>query len=248
MNALANVVQARAGGEYQGFDKVRLPIGPLQVDPDKIQSTPDLIHQLVHVRVLLCGNRHEIFPDLLLDRVQVLLVHQVHLVQDQNRRSVFHTTRKNIDQLVIRNVVPNDDATVRDAESFHDSLDSCRSKLCQLERSCDRYSSLIRPVDSYIRRLLVQPNTHLVNLVQQGLQLTRLKYVQDQHDQVSIPGYRENSSPPSPARRGSTNYPGQVEDLNIGPIMPHDSWNNCQCGERVGGDLGLGIGQSVENG
>src|SRR5438128_3070027 len=122
MNPLANIIQGRTGGQDQWMLHVRATISGFQVDPDKIKRRPYSIPENFHVNILLCGQR-DIVTQVLLHGPKIFLVDQVNLVQNCQRRDIPSIPCHYIDQLIVRNVVSNDDTSVRYSVNLHDAFD-----------------------------------------------------------------------------------------------------------------------------
>src|SRR5438445_7098903 len=226
---------------------VRATISRFQVDPDKIKRRPYSTPENFHVNILL-RRQWNIVAQLLLCGTKVFLVDQVNLVQNRQGRNIPSIPRHYIDQLIVRNVVSNDDTSVRNPVNLHDPLDRFLGEPRQLYRAGNGGSSFVCPCDYNIWPLLIQTYTHRLKLVPQQLDLTRLKNVQDQKNQIGIPSDGEDALASSFARACAADYSRKVENLDVSPVQSHNSRNNGQCCECVCCDFGFRIRQSVENG
>src|SRR2546426_12767809 len=174
MNPLANIIQGRAGGQDQWMLHVRATISRFQVDPDKIKRRPYSIPENFHVNILL-RRQWNIVTQLLLCGTKVFLVDQVNLVQNRQGRNISSIPCHYIDQLIVRDVVSNDDSSVRYSVDLHDPLDRFLGEPRQLYRAGNGGFSFVFPCDFNILPLLVQTYTPRLKLAPHHLDLTRLE-------------------------------------------------------------------------
>src|SRR3989442_8479976 len=164
MNPLANIIQGRAGGQDQWMLHVRATISWFQVDPDKIKRRPYSIPENFHVNILL-RRQWNIVAQLLLCGTKVFLVDQVNLVQNRQGRNIPSIPRHYIDQLIVRNVVSNDDTSVRNPVNLHDPLDRFLGEPRQLYRAGNGGCSFVLPCGYKHWPPLIHTSTHPPELV-----------------------------------------------------------------------------------
>src|SRR5256712_1217461 len=196
MNPLAHIIQGRAGGQDQWMLHVGATISWFQVDPDKIKRRPYSIPENFHVNIFLC-RQWNIVAQLLLCGTKVFLVDQVNLVQNRQGRNISSIPCHYIDQLIVRNVVSNDDTSVRYSVDLHDPLDRFLVEPRQLYRAGNGGFSFFCPCDYNIWPPLIQTYTHRLKLVPQQLDLTWLEYVPDEKNYICIPCDGEGTPSPS---------------------------------------------------
>src|SRR5438445_6039198 len=233
--------------ENQRLLKIRVTVGTLEVNPDEIEGLPNPLSKESHVQALLRGYGHKIAADLFLRGGQVLLVNQVHLVQDDQSASVYSVTSQDVGQPIVSAVVSHQNAAITDSVLLNYSLYSCRGELGKFDARGQRKATLVAPSDDHVGGLLVDPNAHLMKLMLQQLYLTRLKHVQDQQDQVRVSRHRQNSSPSATSRRSTADDSWQVKNLNISTIVPEYSRDHRQSSESVGCHLRPGVRQPIQN-
>src|SRR6266516_1036591 len=142
-------------------------VGTHEVNPDEIEGLPDPLSKEVHVQALLCGYGHKIAADLFLRGGQVLLVNQVHLVQDDESASVYSVPSPDVDQLIVSDVVSHQNAAITDPVLLNYSLYSCWSELGKFDARGQRKATLVAPSDDHVGGLLVDPNAHLSTIVKE---------------------------------------------------------------------------------
>src|SRR5207248_7296433 len=157
----------------------------------------------------------KIASNLFLRSSKVLLVYQVHLVQDDQGGNIPPVPGQHVNQLLVCDIFAYQNAAITNPVGFDYSLDSCRGQFRKLDTGGESEPSLTAPIDDHIGRLLVDPNTHRMKLILQQLDLPRLKHIQDQQYEVRVPGDRENSPSPPSSRRCTADDSWKVEDLNV---------------------------------
>src|SRR5690348_9779582 len=177
MTLLADISKSRACGENQGLFKVRLPIRSLQIDSDEVERFPDALCENLHVQIFLSGHWDKVASDLFRHFVEILPVHKIYFVENYEGRNIFSVTRKHVDQLIIVDVFSDQNAPITYSIGFHYSFDRCLGELGEFSASSHGQPSLGSTGDCHIRRLLVNPNTHTMELIPQQLYLAGLENV-----------------------------------------------------------------------
>src|SRR3990172_407791 len=150
MNPPSNIQKRRPRRQNQRLLQVRITIRPLQVDTYEVKPLPQPLSQKVHMQPLLSRHRDKIIPQLPLHSLKILSVDKVHLVQHNHRRNIPPVPSQNINQLIVLDILPNDDAAVRHAVDLHYSLDGLFRKLRQPTRRRHGQPTLGGSRDHYI--------------------------------------------------------------------------------------------------
>src|SRR2546430_5490297 len=193
MNLLADISQCGPRGEDQRLLEIRVPVRAFQIDPDEVESLPYPLSEKVHVQSFLRRYRHKVASHLFPDRCEILLIHKIHLVQDDEAPDISPIPSQDVNQLIVRDVFSYQNTTVAETIRFRDSLDSCRRKLRKLHTGRQCQASLVRSGDCHVGWFLVYPNPHFMQFMFQHLHLSGLKHVQDQQDEICVPGHGEDS-------------------------------------------------------
>src|SRR5207248_9649033 len=122
-----------ACGENELFLEVRVTVRTFQIYSDEIEGLPDSISEDVHVQSLLSGYGDKIASNLFLRSSKVLLVYQVHLVQDDQGGNIPPVPGQNVNQLLVCNIFAYQNATITNPVGFDYSLDSCRGQFRKLD-------------------------------------------------------------------------------------------------------------------
>ena len=129
------------------------------------------------------------------------------------------------------------------AEAAHDALYLLLRQVGLLERRSDHYPTPPRPRDEYLRWLLIEPHPRLPELVVENLEVSTLERVDDIQHHVSAADDVEDLAAPTLAFGSPLDEARQVEDLDLGATVFHQTGYASQCGEGEVADVGVSLCQ-----
>src|SRR3989442_710959 len=248
VNLVADLQDAGPVPHYHRLLEVGVAAPPAHVNPDKVELLVELLLQGGQVHTSLGRDRDEVVVHFRREFIDETSVHEVHFVHDHQGGDVDAVAEQDVDELFIRDVLSHEDPGVVHIVDAKNVLHQLLAHLGELDVRGDRDASRVCHLYRNVRWLFVDPDSYRVQLSPQDSARLRLKDVHHEEYQVSVPRDRQDPLAEAPPGGGALDYPWEVEELNPGPVVVHDSRDDLQRRELVGADLRLRVRQPVEKG
>src|SRR3989475_8277773 len=231
-----------------GIRHVRFLSLRLQEDAHEPEGRVDLVLQARETDALLRGDRDELpSRQLRLELLHVVRGDEVDLVHDDERPQEDAVPREDVDELVLRDVLPHDDRAVQVAPLPADIRDHLRVELRELDRRIHGEPAAVRLRERYVRGSLVQADPREMQFVREDVDVG-LEHIDHQQEEIASPGDGQDLLAAPAAVRGAADESGHVEHLDLRPAVLHEAGNDVQRGEVVRGDLARRVRDLIEEG
>eukprot|EP00160_Parvularia_atlantis_P021656 Unigene9472_Nuclearia_a/m.28918 Unigene9472_Nuclearia_a/g.28918 ORF Unigene9472_Nuclearia_a/g.28918 Unigene9472_Nuclearia_a/m.28918 type:complete len:389 (-) Unigene9472_Nuclearia_a:1-1167(-) len=216
--AAHHMLHGRAAPQDQPAGKVRVLAAPLGVDADQVQVLPDLLDQVVQVEVLGRADHDRVGQAR--QPVHFLDGHLINLVVAVEALHVLAPPDDNVDKLVGRRVLADDDLSVEDLVLVQDHVDHLLVQVRELDRRVERDAAALLDLEVDVGWPRVEPDADVVQLLCQKLALDlALARVNHHQHHVGRARGRDDLAAAALALRGALDNAGQVEQLDLGAVV-----------------------------
>lgn len=181
------------------------------------------------------------------DDVQLLDADLIDFVEQVDARDIDAVPLDDVDQVVGRRVVPQRDVGVVHLVLGQNGLHGVQVELGLGDGGVEVDASLVLPPEVDVGRRFVQPDAEALQLVlQQLLVVQRLQDVQHHEDQVAGAGHGDDLPSATLAVLRALDDSGQVEQLDLRPLVLDAAGHGGERCEFVRGHLRVHAGQVRE--
>src|SRR6267143_1978594 len=223
-----------AGLHDERVRHVRLLPLRLEEDPHETEGVVDLVLEARESDPLFGRDRNELpTRELFLEGLHVVRGHEIDLVHDDQCLHVDAISREDVDELVLRDVLADDDRAVQVPPFPADVCDQHLVELRQLDRRIHPEATTVRLRQGDIGGTLVQPDPRQPQFFFEDIDMG-LEHVDHEENQVAAPGHGEDFFASTATLRSTADQPRHVEDLDLRAAILKKPWNHVQRGEVVG--------------
>src|SRR5919204_365752 len=233
VDRVAHHADVGAGLDDEGLGEIRLLPLRLEEHPHEPEGLVDLVPEAGQADVLLRGDRYDLPPrQLRLKALHVIRTDEVDLVHDDERAHVDAVPREDVDELVLRDVLPHDDRPVQVSPFPADVGDQSLVQLRQLDRRVHGQAAAIRLRQGDVRGPLVQADAGQGELLDEHVDVG-LEDVDHEQDEVAAAGDGQDLLAAASALRRPADQAGHVEDLDLRAAVLEESWDHVEGREVV---------------